>query len=184
MVVLDAASIGATTALIGSPYAQGAPSFKLIPKRYLGVHQWLSPIATKDLKEQIVSAKKWCLMNAIIQGNHISSDIRYTQFLTRTKKKFSKSVGRICQTHSILFYTCYQIHQFPLVILITNILRAQPERDLLFAASAFRLAAAIRLFMPKCVGNPEMIAKTLLISGCRVKSAPLHIRICVRQFKI
>lgn len=54
MVVLDATSIGCTT-LIGSPYAQGAPALKIIPKRYLGVHQWLSPIATKDLKEQIVS---------------------------------------------------------------------------------------------------------------------------------
>lgn len=55
MVVLDATSIGGTTALIGGPYAQGAPALKIIPKRYLGVHQWLSPIATKDLKEQIVS---------------------------------------------------------------------------------------------------------------------------------
>lgn len=55
MVVLDATSIGATTALLGGPYAQGAPALKIIPKRYLGVHQWLSPIATKDLKEQIVS---------------------------------------------------------------------------------------------------------------------------------
>lgn len=54
MVVLDATQIGGT-ALLGSPYAQGAPALKIIPKRYLGVHQWLSPIATKDLKEQIVS---------------------------------------------------------------------------------------------------------------------------------
>lgn len=55
MVVLDATSFGGTAALLGGPYAQGAPALKLIPKRYLGVHQWLSPIATKDLKEQIVS---------------------------------------------------------------------------------------------------------------------------------
>lgn len=54
MVVLDATQIGGT-ALFGSPYAQGAPALKIIPKRFLGVHQWLSPIATKDLKEQIVS---------------------------------------------------------------------------------------------------------------------------------
>lgn len=54
MVVLDATTIGGT-ALLGGPYAQGAPALKIIPKRYLGVHQWLSPIATKDLKEQIVS---------------------------------------------------------------------------------------------------------------------------------
>lgn len=55
MVVLDATSLGTTAALLGGPYAQGAPALKIIPKRYLGVHQWLSPIATKDLKEQIVS---------------------------------------------------------------------------------------------------------------------------------
>lgn len=55
MVVLDATSIGATAALLGGPYAQGAPALKIIPKRFIGVHQWLSPIATKDLKEQIVS---------------------------------------------------------------------------------------------------------------------------------
>lgn len=53
MVVLEAASIGG--AILGGPYAQGAPALKIIPKRYLGMHQWLSPIATKDLKEQIVS---------------------------------------------------------------------------------------------------------------------------------
>lgn len=59
MVVLDATQIGGT-ALLGSPYAQGAPALKIIPKRYLGVHQWLSPIATKDLKEQIVSFLSFC----------------------------------------------------------------------------------------------------------------------------
>lgn len=53
MVVLEASSIGG--AIFGGPYAQGAPALKIVPKRYLGVHQWLSPIATKDLKEQIVS---------------------------------------------------------------------------------------------------------------------------------
>lgn len=52
MVVLDAATCGA---LLGGPYAQGAPQLKLVQKRYLGIHNWLSPIATKDLKEQIVS---------------------------------------------------------------------------------------------------------------------------------
>lgn len=52
MVVLDAATCGA---LLGGPYAQGAPQLKLVQKRYLGMHHWLSPIATKDLKDQIVS---------------------------------------------------------------------------------------------------------------------------------
>lgn len=55
MVVLDASTFGG--ALLGGPYAQGAPQLKLVQKRYLGLHHWLSPIATKDLKEQIVSKK-------------------------------------------------------------------------------------------------------------------------------
>lgn len=53
MVVLDATALGG--ALLGGPYAQGAPQLKLVQKRYLGIHHWLSPVATKDLKEQIVS---------------------------------------------------------------------------------------------------------------------------------
>lgn len=53
MVVLDASALGG--ALLGGPYAQGAPQLKLVQKRYLGIHHWLSPVATKDLKEQIVS---------------------------------------------------------------------------------------------------------------------------------
>lgn len=57
MVVLDAATCGA---LLGGPYAQGAPQLKLVQKRYLGMHHWLSPVATKDLKEQIVSVL--CIM--------------------------------------------------------------------------------------------------------------------------
>lgn len=53
MVVLEAGAINSS--LLGGPYGQGAPALKLVQKRYLGIHQWLSPIATKDLKEQIVS---------------------------------------------------------------------------------------------------------------------------------
>lgn len=55
MVVLDATALGG--ALLGGPYAQGAPQLKLVQKRYLGIHHWLSPVATKDLKEQIVSIR-------------------------------------------------------------------------------------------------------------------------------
>lgn len=54
MVVLEAGSI--SSSLLGGPYGQGAPALKIVPKRYLGLHQWLSPIATKEIKEQIVSA--------------------------------------------------------------------------------------------------------------------------------
>lgn len=51
MVVLET-----TSALLGGPYAQGAPALKLVQKRYIGLHQWLGPLTrTKDLKEQIVS---------------------------------------------------------------------------------------------------------------------------------
>lgn len=53
MVVLEAGAMNSS--LLGGPYGQGAPALKLVQKRYLGIHQWLSPIATKDLKEQIVS---------------------------------------------------------------------------------------------------------------------------------
>lgn len=64
MVVLDATALGG--ALLGGPYAQGAPQLKLVQKRYLGIHHWLSPVATKDLKEQIVSKQK-CNNNRIIK---------------------------------------------------------------------------------------------------------------------
>lgn len=44
------------TSLLGGPYAQGAPALKMMQKRYVGLHQWLSPMcATKDLKEHLVS---------------------------------------------------------------------------------------------------------------------------------
>ncbi|KAH8326612.1 hypothetical protein KR067_010973 [Drosophila pandora] len=50
MVVLETSS-----ALLGGPYAQGAPALKMVQKRYIGLHQWLGPIRTKELKEHIVS---------------------------------------------------------------------------------------------------------------------------------
>ncbi|XP_037945728.1 maternal protein pumilio isoform X3 [Teleopsis dalmanni] len=49
MVVLETA-----TALLGGPYAQGAPALKMVQKRYIGLHQWLGPLRTKELKEHIV----------------------------------------------------------------------------------------------------------------------------------
>lgn len=50
MVVLETA-----TAFLGGPYAQGAPALKMVQKRYIGLHQWLGPLRTKELKEHIVS---------------------------------------------------------------------------------------------------------------------------------
>jgi pumilio RNA-binding family len=52
MVVLEGTQM--TTAL-GGPYAQGAPTLKIVQKRFLGLHQWLSPVYSKEIKEQIVS---------------------------------------------------------------------------------------------------------------------------------
>lgn len=49
MVVLETA-----TALLGGPYAQGAPALKMVQKRYIGLHQWLGPLRSKELKETIV----------------------------------------------------------------------------------------------------------------------------------
>ncbi|XP_052890834.1 maternal protein pumilio [Anopheles moucheti] len=52
MVVLEGGTMG--TSLLGGPYAQGAPALKMMQKRYVGLHQWLSPMcATKDLKEHL-----------------------------------------------------------------------------------------------------------------------------------
>lgn len=53
MVVLETTTLGGS--LLGGPYAQGAPALKILPKRYLGLHQWLGPVCTKELKEQVVS---------------------------------------------------------------------------------------------------------------------------------
>uniref|UniRef100_A0A336MP75 CSON002022 protein n=1 Tax=Culicoides sonorensis TaxID=179676 RepID=A0A336MP75_CULSO len=53
MVVLETTSM--KNNLLGTPYTQANPALKLVPKRYLGVHQWLSPVYTKEIKEQIVS---------------------------------------------------------------------------------------------------------------------------------
>lgn len=54
---------GATAACLERAYAQADVSLKLLPKRYINLHQWLSPVTTsvtaaaagKDLKLQIVS---------------------------------------------------------------------------------------------------------------------------------
>lgn len=53
MVVLETATLGSS--LLGGHYAQSAPALKMLQKRYLGLHQWLGPVCTKELKEQIVS---------------------------------------------------------------------------------------------------------------------------------
>ncbi|GBP39563.1 hypothetical protein EVAR_26645_1 [Eumeta japonica] len=64
---------GATAASFERAYAQADVSLKLLPKRYINLHQWLSPIATtavagKDLKLQLymkldmeqVHDRSWC----------------------------------------------------------------------------------------------------------------------------
>lgn len=53
MVVLEGTQMATTT--LGGPYAQGAPALKIVQKRFLGLHQWLSPVYGKEIKEQLVS---------------------------------------------------------------------------------------------------------------------------------
>lgn len=56
---------GAAAACLERAYAQADVSLKLLPKRYINLHQWLSPVtssstpaaAGKDVKLQIVSCK-------------------------------------------------------------------------------------------------------------------------------
>lgn len=61
MVVLDsidmsplATGVGLLDPLDANTYAQAATRLKMIPKRFINVHQWLGPICTKDLKAQLV----------------------------------------------------------------------------------------------------------------------------------
>lgn len=58
---------GAAAACLERAYAQADVSLKLLPKRYINLHQWLSPVTTsvtaasaagKDLKLQIVSCTR------------------------------------------------------------------------------------------------------------------------------
>lgn len=56
MVVLDGLKM--TTTTLGGHYAQGAPALKIVQKRYLGLHQFLSPVYNKEIKEQLVSSLK------------------------------------------------------------------------------------------------------------------------------
>ncbi|XP_041564951.1 uncharacterized protein LOC121467534 isoform X1 [Drosophila elegans] len=66
MVVLETAS-----ALLGGPYAQGAPALKMVQKRYIGLHQWLGPIRTKELKEHIVGDNVSFIHQRRIENKHL-----------------------------------------------------------------------------------------------------------------
>lgn len=57
MVVLEGSQMATTT--LGGPYAQGAPALKIVQKRFLGLHQWLSPVYSKEIKEQLVSVTNY-----------------------------------------------------------------------------------------------------------------------------
>jgi pumilio RNA-binding family len=52
MVVLEGTQMASA---LGQQYAQGAPALKLVQKRFIGLHQWLSPVYSKDIKESLVS---------------------------------------------------------------------------------------------------------------------------------
>lgn len=65
MVVLEPTAM--TTALLGGPYAQGAPALKVMPKRFVGLHQWLSPMcAGKDMKELVNAWVRLCFFDYIL----------------------------------------------------------------------------------------------------------------------
>lgn len=64
MVVLEGSQMATTT--LGGPYAQGAPALKIVQKRFLGLHQWLSPVYSKEIKEQLVSVTQTPLINGFI----------------------------------------------------------------------------------------------------------------------
>jgi hypothetical protein len=66
MVVLEGTQMAAATTL-GGPYAQGAPALKIVQKRFLGLHQWLSPVYSKEIKEQLVSVTLKCVILIIIK---------------------------------------------------------------------------------------------------------------------
>lgn len=69
MVVLEGSQMAATT--LGGQYAQGAPALKIVQKRFLGLHQWLSPVYSKEIKEQLVSVTLKCVIPII--PRHICS---------------------------------------------------------------------------------------------------------------
>lgn len=64
MVVLEGSQMATST--LGGPYAQGAPALKIVQKRFLGLHQWLSPVYSKEIKEQLVSVTQTPLINAFL----------------------------------------------------------------------------------------------------------------------
>ena len=63
MVVLEGSQMAAT---LGGQYAQGAPALKIVQKRFLGLHQWLSPVYSKEIKEQLVSVTLKCVIPIIV----------------------------------------------------------------------------------------------------------------------
>ena len=98
MVVLETATMGSS--LLGGPYAQGAPALKIIQKRYLGLHQWLSPVcASKDVKETIVSVtiKKYTIKQSKrLMSLKICSE--FIQFTNKcTEKKEHKMSKLLCE---------------------------------------------------------------------------------------
>lgn len=62
MVVLEGSQMATT---LGGPYAQGAPALKIVQKRFLGLHQWLSPVYSKEIKEQLVSVTSWSMKSVL-----------------------------------------------------------------------------------------------------------------------
>lgn len=68
MVVLQESGspIQAPAAILDFDYRQTTTCLKMLPKRYINVHQWLGPICTKDIKAQIVSVLIWSFIYFLV----------------------------------------------------------------------------------------------------------------------
>lgn len=60
-------------AILDFDYRQTTTCLKMLPKRYINVHQWLGPICTKDIKAQIVSVPffyDFCTADVMVHINY------------------------------------------------------------------------------------------------------------------
>lgn len=89
-------------------------TMKLLPKRFIGVHQWLSPIAAKQLKEAVVRVF-WFYVTIIFFSLGIYFSIR--KFFPFVKKKEWKKYLR--NFHFIKMYSAVLLQQ---KALYTNLL--------------------------------------------------------------
>lgn len=94
---------GATAACLERAYAQADVSLKLLPKRYINLHQWLSPVTTsvtaasaagKDLKLQIVRA------GLFLQDVSVDVIVYFTRYICVFRKYELPRTSSTCATYS------------------------------------------------------------------------------------